>query len=77
MIKTAKTIKAGDVYRTEFGDYGNYARFVFVSCEAVRENCTRINVKDIGSDEVYDVYEFTPIDRIEFDVVEESEGEEE
>lgn len=77
MIKTAKTIKKGDVYRTEFGDFGNYKRFVFISCEAERENCTRICVRDINSDEVYDVYEYTPIDRIEFDVIEKCEGEEE
>jgi len=34
IIKTAAEMKPGDIFRTEYGDYGNWCEFVFESCNA-------------------------------------------
>ena len=74
IVKTAKTIKKGDVFRTEYGDFDNWVNFEFISCEPHKDRCTKITVKSTCTGRVFDVYENTPIDRITFDVVEEMAG---
>ena len=71
ITKNAKTIRPGEVFITEYGDYGNWVKFVFVSCEPYGENCTKINVRYITNNSIFSVFEFTPIDKIKFDVLKE------
>ena len=74
MIKTAETIQKGDIFRTEYGDYDNWVNFEFISCEARDDKWTKTTVKCTCTGEVFDVFANTPIDRITFDVIKESEG---
>lgn len=69
MIKTAETIQKGDIFRSEYGDYGNWNKFVFVSCEQMKDRSTKINVHRIGDNEVFSVYRLEPIDKVKFNVV--------
>ena len=76
IVKTAKTIKKGDVFRTEYGDYDNWVNFIFVSCEADGDNCTKITVQSTNTNEVFDVFENNSIDKVTFDIVKECESDE-
>ena len=67
--KTAQTIQPGDIFRCEYGAYGNYCNFVFVECNPYVKNTTRITVHSIGSAENFDVFDLSPIDKITFDVI--------
>jgi hypothetical protein len=67
--KTAQTIQPGDIVRVEYGDYENYCNFVFVECNPYVKNCTRITVRYVGSTEIFDIFDLSPIDKITFDVI--------
>ena len=66
--KTAQTIQPGDIFRCEYGDYGNYCNFVFVSCESKGRN-TCITVHYINNNNTFNIYDLSPIDKVTFDVI--------
>jgi hypothetical protein len=67
-IKTAKTIQPGDIFRSEYGDYGNYCNFVFVSCQEYGRGITEITVRNPHNN-VINIYDLRPIDKVTFDVI--------
>ena len=67
--KTAKTIQPGEIFRCEYGDYNNWCEFVFVSCEPKGKKWTKIKVRKVGKDDVFSIYDSTPIDKVTFDVI--------
>lgn len=71
ITKTAKEIQPGDIFRSEYGDYGNWCDFIFVSCEPDNDfkNCTKVNVFNPTNRTIYSIYELNPIDKVIFDVV--------
>lgn len=69
ITKTAKEMKAGDVFRTEYGDHGNWCNFVFESCKAHSKTTTEITFHRIGRKESDRCYEITPIDKVTFEVI--------
>lgn len=66
--KTAKTIQPGDIFRCEYGDYGNYCNFVFVGCQPDGNN-TCITVHYINNNNIFNIYDILPIDKVTFDVI--------
>lgn len=71
MIKTAETIKPGDVFVTEYGDFDNYCAFVFVSCQPHKQNCTEITVHPVNdNNNIFNIYDMVSIDKVRFDVKE-------
>ncbi len=68
-IKTAETIKPGDIFRCEYGDYGNICDFVFVSCQPHSKRTTEISVCPLHNNNVFNIYDTNPIDKVKFDVV--------
>ncbi len=69
VMKTANEMKAGDVFRCEYGDYDNWCNFVFESCKTHDKRTTEITFHWIGRTESEKCYEFTPIERMKFEVV--------
>ena len=69
MIKTAKTIQPGDIFRAEYGDYDNICEFVFISCRECTPNCTETTVRYPRGKTVFNIYEFRHIDKVTYDVV--------
>lgn len=68
MIKTAQTIKPGDIFRCEYGDYNNYCDFVFVECKPDGKN-TCITVRKVNSPRLLHIYDLSPVDKVKFDVI--------
>jgi hypothetical protein len=68
MIKTAQTIKPGDIFRCEYGDFNNYCNFVFVCCTP-HSMGTCITVRYVNDLKTFDVYDLKPIDKITFNVI--------
>lgn len=66
--KTAKKIQPGDIFLTEYGDYDNWCKFVFVSCEP-EDKFTKINVRSVNYGNTFDIYDFNPIDKVRFEVI--------
>ncbi len=71
MQKNAETIQPGDIFIAEYGDYGNFCKFVFFSCEPCKDvkNCTKINVRSINYNNTFSIYDLNPIDKVKFDVI--------
>ena len=69
ITKTAEEIQPGDVFITSYGDYDNICKFVFVSCEPHGKKWTKVNVHYVNKDEIFDVYDSDPIDRVRFEVI--------
>lgn len=67
--KSAKTIQPGDIFRVEYGDYGNYCNFVFVSCQTSKVYGTEITVHYVNSNDTFNIYDLDPVDKITFDVI--------
>ena len=67
--KTAKTIQPGDIFRSEYGDYGNFCNFVFVSCQDYGRGITEITVRNPVTNCEANIYEINPIDKVTFDVI--------
>ena len=66
--KTADTIKMGDIFRCEYGDYGNYCNFVFVCCTPHKYG-TCITVRYVNDLKTFDIYDTKPIEKITFNVI--------
>lgn len=66
--KKASEMNAGDIYRCEFGDFGNIVKVIFEKCEADR-GCTKITYRGIGRAESQTMYDLDPIDKATFEVV--------
>jgi hypothetical protein len=69
VIKTAETIKPGDIFVSEYGDYGNTCKFVFVACRPYSKKSTEIDVHNINNNTIYSIYELNPIDKVRFEVI--------
>lgn len=71
MQKNAKEIQPGDVFLTEYGDYDNWCKFVFISCEPDEnfKNCTKISVRNINNNTIFSIYDLETIDKVKFDVI--------
>jgi hypothetical protein len=69
VIKTAETIKPGDIYRTQYGDYDNWCRFVFVACRPHGLRSTEIDVHYVHNNTIFSVYDTDPIDKVRFEVI--------
>lgn len=69
MIKTAKEMVKGDVYECEFGDFGNFVKVVFESCEPDGDRWTKIHFHHIGMTDSDVMYDMNSIDRVTFNVV--------
>lgn len=67
--KTTQTIQPGDIFLCEYGDYGNWCNFVFVSCKEHSKNITEITVHYPNKSDIFNIYEISPIDKITFDVI--------
>lgn len=70
VIKKASEMKYGDVFRTEYGEYGNWVEVVFEKCEAggVTGTSTKVTVHYVGG-ESFDMFDLDPIEKAEFAVV--------
>ena len=68
VIKTAETIKPGDIFLTEYGDFDNWCKFVFISCEP-EGKFTKINVRCVNYGNTFDIYDLNPIDKVRFEVI--------
>jgi hypothetical protein len=68
VIKTAETIKPGDIFLTEYGDFDNWCKFEFISCEP-HDNFTKINVRSVNYGNTFDIYDLNPIDKVRFEVI--------
>ena len=69
MRKTAQTIQPGDIFRCEYGDEGNICDFVFLSCRESSHRSTEITVRSIHNNNVFNIYDLDPIDKVTFDVI--------
>lgn len=68
VIKNASDIRAGDIIQCEFGDFDNIVKVVFDSCEADGKH-TKVTCHDIRTGRQFDMYDFSPIDKVTFEVV--------
>lgn len=70
ITKTATEIQPGDVFRTQYGDYDNWVRFVFVACRPHGLRSTEIDVHYVGNpNNIFKVYDTDPIDKVRFEVI--------
>ncbi len=69
ITKTAETIKPGDIFRTQYGDYDNWCRFVFVACRPYGLRSTEIDVHYINDNTIFRVYDTDSIDKVRFEVI--------
>lgn len=69
VVKTAKTIQPGDIFRSEYGDYDNFCDFEFVSCQEHSKRTTEITVRNPNNNNVFNIYDLNPIDKVTFDVI--------
>ena len=69
VTKTANTIQPGDIFFTEYVDYENFCKFVFISCEPYGKSHTKINVRNITNNAIFSIYDLSPIDKVKFDVI--------
>lgn len=69
IIKTAAEMKPGDIFRTEYGDYGNWCEFVFESCNAHLFDATETHFHRIGRTQSETCYGSTKIEKHTYVVV--------
>ena len=69
IIKTAAEMKPGDIFRTEYGDYGNWCEFVFESCNAHLFYATETLFDIIGHTQSETFYSMTNIHKVVYEVV--------
>ena len=69
IIKTAAQMKPGDIFRVEYGDYGDWCELVFVSCSMSVPGCTITVFRHIGRENIKQIYEYTDISRVVYTVV--------
>ena len=67
--KRAAEMQSGDVMLVEYGDYDNWCKFVFESCNASNERTTETHFHKIGSTESKTMYEFTNIEKVTYTVI--------
>ena len=68
IIKKAAEMEAGDIYTTEYGDYGNNVTVVFEKCEA-ENSCIRTDYHRINETESRQMYGFGKIENAIYKVV--------
>ena len=66
IIKTAAEMKPGDIFRTEYGNYGNWCEFVFESCNAYLFDMTETHYHNTQSETCYSM---TNIRKVVYEVV--------
>lgn len=69
IIKTAAEMKPGDIFRTEYGDYGNWCEFVFESCNAHLFDATETHFHRKGHTQSETCYSMTNIRKVVYEVV--------
>lgn len=69
VIKKAADMKAGDVFRTEFGDYGNFCNFVFESNQMTDDSTLETTYHSIGGSVSEKCYGFVKWDKAEYEVI--------
>ena len=69
IIKTAAEMKPGDIFRTEYGDYGNWCEFVFESCNKYPCGFTQTHFHRIGRTQSETCYGSTKIEKHTYVVV--------
>ena len=70
IIKTAAEMKPGDIFRTEYGDYGNWCEFVFESCNAHLFDTTETHFHRKGHTQSSETcYSMTNIRKVVYEVV--------
>lgn len=69
IIKTAAEMMPGDIFRTEYGDYGNWCELVFVCCGMSVPGCTMTVFHHIGRKNIKRCYEYTDINRVTYTVI--------
>lgn len=71
IVKPASEMKAGDVIRVEYGEYGNFCNLVFESCRSYGEhnNRTETTYHGIYNETSDKFYEFKPIDEVMYEVI--------
>lgn len=77
IIKKAAEMKAGDIFRTEYGDFGNWCEFVFESCNDHFGRTTETHYHRIGQTESCKCYGMASIDKAEYEVIGREESEDE
>lgn len=58
IIKKASEMERGDIFRTEYGDYGNWCEFVFESYKMHDKNCIETTYHRIGEKQSKKCYGF-------------------
>lgn len=70
IVKNASEIQPGDIFRTEYGDYGNWCEFVFESCNAHLFDATETHFHRKGhTTQSETCYSMTDINRVTYTVV--------
>ena len=69
IIKTAAEMKPGDIFRTKYGDYGNWREFVFESCNAHLFDATETHFHRTGHTQSETCYSMTNIHKVVYEVV--------
>lgn len=69
IAKTADEMQPGDIFRTEYGDVGNWCELVFVCCGACAPDCTVTTFRHIGRNNTKRCYEYTDINHVTYTVV--------
>lgn len=69
IFKLAADMMPGDIFRTQYGDYGNWCEFVFVCCGMSKPGCTVTVFHRIGRKNTKRCYEYTDINRVTYTVI--------
>lgn len=69
IVKTAAEMVPGDIFRAEYGDYGDWVELVFVRCGMSVPGCTETAFHHIGKKNTKRCYEYTDINRVTYTVV--------
>ena len=69
IMKKASEMQYGDIFETEYGDYGNFIKAVFESCEPCESDTTLTRFHYIDCEESIEGYSFTPIEKKTYKVI--------
>lgn len=69
IVKNASEIQPGDIFRAEYGDYGDWCELVFVCCGMSVPGCTMTVFHRIGVKNTEKCYEYTDINRVIYTVI--------
>ena len=69
ITKRAEDMTPGDIFRTEYGDYGNFCNFVFESHKMRDQSTLETTYHQIGKTESERCYEFTKLERATYNVI--------